>query len=192
MKKLAWFLLSVAPWMAWSATEPTPAEKEWHEYCEMTVHVKVDGWVADESEETLSLPLNRNTLRCKADVGKDFLGKVSSTGHAYLGQAALAEARTIQLNVRSAHTTVSHFPEAVTDAVACAPINRILRLAQAHGGRLPAKLKRKLVRQDWTSPKNTDIRFIEEIDVQLAGGLTFRGIGNSSARGKFCSQKPKP
>lgn len=169
--------------------EETAAQKEWHEYCEMTIHTTVDGWVVDQSEQEVSLPISENNLKCAVEVHHGSR-KTSTWTKVSLSEQTVQPFS--QLHLGDAMVTFYEDGE-ISEAVACARVKAVLEEAKSNGGVLKAKLKRQLVRQDWTTSKNTDVKILDTLHFTFGKepGLQLRADGSTSAQGKYCAHKPE-
>ncbi len=186
-------------WMLWAvglstqAMAGTAEQQEWHEYCDMTVRVKVDGWEALKEEQAVSIPINKDTLECKHEIRTDFSGVRKTFAIAYLTKTALAPI-SVALNHTGADVHIFRGKGEISEVDACQRVAELLERSAMRGGTLKAKVTRTVVRQDWTSSKNTDVRTIEQLSIALDANtdIPFRASQDMYVRGKYCSKKPLP
>lgn len=172
---------------AQAAEEKTAAEI-WHEYCEMTTHVKVDGWEFSSIKSMPQLPINNTTVKCTAEVGKDFDGKIHTNVSAYLSKSVVQSISDYKAT-HDAHAIIADLPGDVDKDQACATVTKFIEKSRLSGGFLKADVLNKKIRQDWISSKNTNVNLGEEIHITF-GNIQFRMLNNVPSIGKFCANKP--
>jgi hypothetical protein len=171
------------------ASADTAAEKEWHEYCDMMIHVKVDGWVVDKTITEQPLRISPQTLKCKATTYRDFESKNWTKGEVSLSADALPAITVLRANAFNGMIPV--LPGSADEAAVCAPVLDLLKKALLSRGVVQVKVLREVVRQDWASAKNTDVKMHEKLSFSI-DGVHFNTSTATSLRGKYCSQKPVP
>jgi hypothetical protein len=164
----------------------TPQE-EWHEYCEMTTHVHIDGWLVEKETTQQDIVFDSNTVSCVTEVVRDYEWKQYTSVDISLSiPKAMAGAKFFSGQLHHVYSLSGDH----TNAEACKKVQDIIdKLANDSYGFVKVSANRELVRQDWISDKNTDVTSIESINLKVMG-LAFSGSQSVSLTGKYCSKKP--
>lgn len=160
----------------------TPAG-EWHEYCEMTVHVRVNGWEVENVKKQMPIKADFSKLNCKVVYSPTYTEGMYQTV-----VTANLKVKT-DLGTKLAHPDMQiyyYMNGKVDRDVACAKIDDLKNEITP-----VALVERSLVRQDWTSSKNVDTSLAEKVTISFSNKVAFFSNAILWTKGKYCSQKPK-
>ncbi len=153
--------------------------REWHEHCEMTIHrLPIKARVlADESR---NISIATGGVNCKVTRSYDY----ERNPHT-LVDIQVAVKPPLNTALRTAgflkHETLQgHVDDREACAGAVALANKTFR----------ATLKRKLIVQEWSTPKNTDLMYAEDVLLSLGNGLHLYSKQLHTVKGRYCAQRP--